>query len=176
VTIESEEGTILSDVEPLSKKLQGGSDGFNGQFLTFPVGSYQYVVSGINPGDETTVIVDVPPGTVVNSYFRFGPTPDNLQPHFYEFLWDGQTGAQISGTTIVVHHIDGARGDDDITPNGVIVDPAAPALLSDQPPGSRDGCSVAQTVSSQMGLLNLFVPLLPAFAVGLRSLRRKKNK
>jgi hypothetical protein len=177
VTIESEEGTILSDVKPLSKKVQGCPDGFNGQFLSFPVGSYQYVVSGINPGDETTVIIDFPPGTIINSYFKFGPTPDNPQPHCYEFLFDGQTGAQIFGTTAVVHHIDGARGDDDLTPNGVIVDPAGPALLSDEPPNtSGNGCSMAQTVSSQTALLNLLVPLLPAFAVGLRGLRRKKKK
>jgi hypothetical protein len=178
VTIESDEGTVLSDVKPLSKKLQGCREGFKGQFLSFPVGSYQYVVSDLlNPGDETTVIIDLPPGTIVNSYFRFGPTPDNPQPHCYEFLFDGQTGAQIFGNDIIVHHIDGARGDDDLTPNGVIVDPAAPALLSDEPPSiSGNGCSIAQTVSTQTALLNLLIPLLPAFAVGLRSLRRKKGK
>jgi len=177
VTIESEEGTTLSDVKPLSKNLQGCPEGFDGQFLSFPVGSYQYVVSGLNPGDETTVIIDLPPGTIVNSYFKFGPTPDNTQPHCYEFLFDGQTGAQISGTNVVVHHIDGARGDSDLTPNGVIVEPGAPALLSEEPPSrSGDGCSIAQTVSSQTALLNLLIPLLPAFAVGLRSFRRKKNK
>jgi hypothetical protein len=176
VTIESEEDTVLSDVKPLSKKLQGCPDGFEGQFLSFPVGSYQYVVSGINPGDETTVIIDLPPGTIINSYFKFGPTPDNPQPHCYEFLFDGQTGAQISGTSVVVHHIDGARGDDDITPNGVIVDPAGPALLSNEPPATGNGCSIAQSVSSQTALLNLLIPLLPAFAVGLRGLRRKKRE
>jgi hypothetical protein len=177
VTIESEDGTILSDVKPLSKKLDGCPEGFNGQFLSFPIGSYQYVVSGINPGDETTVLIDLPPGTILNTYFKFGPTPDNPKPHCYEFLFDGQTGAQIFADNVVVHHIDGARGDDDLTPNGVIVDPAAPALLSEEPPGTQgNGCSIAQTASTQIALLNLLIPLLPALVVGLRSLRRKKGK
>jgi hypothetical protein len=177
VTIESEEGTILSDVKPLSKAVQGCPVGLNGQFLSFPAGDYQYAVSLINPGDETTVIIDLPPGTIINSYFKFGPTPDNPQPHCYEFLFDGQTGAQISGTTVVVHHIDGARGDDDLKPNGVIVDPAGPALLSEEPPGTTgNGCSIAQTASTQIALLNILIPLFPALAVGLRTLRRKKKK
>lgn len=177
MTVQSEDGTILSDVKSLSKKLDGCPEGFNGQFRSFPIGSYQYVVSGLNPGDEATVVIDLPPGTIVNSYFKFGPTPDNPQPHCYEFLFDGFTGAQIFADNVVVHHVDGQRGDDDLTPNGVIVDPAAPALLSEEPPGTTgNGCSIAQTASTQITLLNLIIAFMPGLVVGLRILRRKKGK
>lgn len=175
---------MLSNVKALSKTLEGCPDGFDGQFLSFPVvGSYQYVVKGVEPGDPTIVIIELPPGTGTtktgspkyNSYFKYGPTPDNPKPHCYEFVYDGLTGAQINGDTIIVHHVDGMRGDADLTPNGVIVDPAAPALLSDEPPSTKtDGCSLAQPVSSHAALLNILIPLLPAFVVGLRGLRRKR--
>jgi hypothetical protein len=176
VTVMSEENTVLN-ARAENKNLKGCPEGFKGKFLSFPIGSIDYVVRGLDPGGATDVIIELPPGTIVNSYFKYGPTPDDVQPHCYEFLYDGQTGAQISGGTIIVHHIDGARGDDDITTNGVIVDPAAPALLSNGPPGvSGNGCSIAQSALSQTALLNLLIPLVPAIAVGLRTLRRKKNK
>jgi hypothetical protein len=178
VTIESELGTTLQG-GPLGKTLEGCPEVFNDQFLTFPVGAYEYFITGLNPGDATTVVIELPPGTVVNSYFKFGKTPDNDQDHCYEFLFDGVTGAQIMNGTIVVHHVDGERGDDDLTPNGVIVDPAAPGFLSDEPPppdtGNRNGCSLASTVNSGSAVLNLFIPLIPVIAVGIRYLGRRRR-
>jgi len=176
VTIESELGTTLQG-GPLGKTLNGCPEVFNDQFLTFPVGAYEYFITGLNPGDATTVVIELPPGANVNSYFKFGKTPDNFNDHCYEFLFDGQTGAQIMPNgTIVVHHVDGERGDDDLTPNGVIVDPAAPGFLSDTPPGTGNGCSLASTVNSGSAVLNLFIPLIPAIAVGIRYLGRRRIK
>ncbi len=179
VTIESEPGTTIQG-GPLGKNLEGCPEVFNDQFLTFPVGAYEYFITGLNPGDATTVIIDLPPGTKVNSYFVFGKTPDNPNDHCYPFLFDGTTGAQIMDGTIVVHHVDGERGDDDLTPNGVIVDPAGPGLLSDEPPppdtGNRNGCSLASTVNSGSAVLNLFIPLIPVIAVGIRYLGRRRIK
>ena len=45
--------------------------------------------------------------------------------HWYEFLYDGQTGAVIVGNTITLDFVDGHRGDDDLTANGMIVDEGA---------------------------------------------------
>ncbi len=73
----------------------------------------------------------LPEGTVIDSYFKFGPTPDNPDPHWYEFLYDGETGAEIDGTRIIVmHFVDGKRGDDDLTANGKIVDIGGPSISS----------------------------------------------
>jgi len=181
VTIESEPGTTIQG-GPLGKTLNGCPEVFNDQFLTFPVGAYEYFITGLNPGDATTVVIDLPPGVNVNSYFKFGKTPDNFNDHCYEFLFDPQTGtgAQIMNGTIIVHHVDGERGDDDLTPNGVIVDPAGPGFLSDEPPppdtGNRNGCSLASSVNSGSAALNLFIPLIPAIAVGVRYLGRRRKK
>jgi hypothetical protein len=56
------------------------------------------------------------------TYRKYGPTPDNPTPHWYDFMWDGTTGAVITGNTITLHFVDGQRGDDDIQANGTIVD------------------------------------------------------
>ena len=42
--------------------------------------------------------------------------------HWYEFLYDGQTGNEINGNVITLHFVDVMRGDDDLTSNGIIVD------------------------------------------------------
>jgi surface protein with Ig-like domain/HYR domain-containing protein len=63
----------------------------------------------------------IPPGIQPNTYFNFGPTPDNRVPHAYEFLFDGTTGAEFLPGGVLLHYVDGQRGDNDLTVNGVIV-------------------------------------------------------
>src|SRR5262245_21528121 len=56
------------------------------------------------------------------------PTPDQQTPHWFRFDFDGAAGAQITGDRITLHYVDGERGDLDLTRNGIIVDPGAPAF------------------------------------------------
>ena len=180
MTIESELGTTIQG-GPLGKTLEGCPEMFNDQFLTFPVGAFEYFITGLNPGDATTVVIKLPPGTVVNSFFKFGKRPGDDKDTCYEFLFDPLTGtgAEILNGTIVIHLIDGELGDDDLTPNGVIVEPGGPGFLSDEPPppdtGNRNGCSLAFTVNSGSAVLNLFIPLIPVIAVGIRYLGRRRG-
>ena len=89
-------------------------------------------------------------------------------------MFDGFTGAEILSDRVILHFIDGERGDGDLVPNGVIVEPGGPAFLSDEPIEVSGGCALVQTVESGSGLLNLLIPiLLLAMAIGLRILRRK---
>ena len=68
---------------------------------------------------------------MVDMYYKFGRTPENPVDHWYEFLYDGETGAEINGNVITLHFVDGKRGDDDLdSTNGVIVDPGGPALIN----------------------------------------------
>jgi len=103
----------------------------------FPLGFFGLEVDIPNAGDATTVEMTLPPGIDINTYYKYGPTPDNLAPHFYQFLYDGTTGAELfdddgDGTNdrIVLHFVDGQRGDHDLIVNGMIVDPGAPALAA----------------------------------------------
>jgi hypothetical protein len=103
----------------------------------FPAGSVAFELHNVAPGGSATVTMRLPAGTPVNTFYKFGVelTDDPLTPlderavdHWYEFLFDGTTGAQISGRTITLHLVDNGRGDADPRP-GIIADPGGPAFV-----------------------------------------------
>ncbi len=77
-------------------------------------------------GSSATVVLTYPePLPAGTRYYKFGRTQANPTPHWYVF-----SGAVISGNTITLTLTDGGAGDDDLTANGVIVDPGGPALAA----------------------------------------------
>ena len=73
----------------------------------------------------------LPKGTNPDFYLMYGPTPKIPYDHFYDFVYDGKTGAVLSGDTITLHFIDGQRGDDDLTANGeIMVSPGSYVFIS----------------------------------------------
>ena len=92
------------------------------------------------------------------SFYQYGPTTDNPTPHWYEFMFDGETGAQIfpnvtvtapdgrqvSRDFIRVVYADGKRGDNDLAVDGVVTVTAGAAS---QPVSSGSG----------NGALNLYI-------------------
>ena len=102
-------------------------------------------------------------------YYKFGSTPTNPVPHWYEFNYDGETGARrLANGEIILHFVDGKRGDNDLTANGRIVDPGGPAVFRNQPPQGDDssgggGCSLSEGSTMTQSIFNLlfvFVPVL----------------
>jgi len=81
-------------------------------------------------GGSATVTLYLPEGATPTAYYKYGPTHVDPEPHWYEFMYDGQTGAQIGGNVVVLHFEDGQRGDNDLTSNGIIVDPGGPAVYA----------------------------------------------
>jgi hypothetical protein len=78
-------------------------------------------------------------------FYKFGPTPDNPVDHLYEFSFNGETGAEFSGNEVILHFVDGKRGDSDLTKNGIIVDPGTPAIKASNAgasSGGGGGCSL----------------------------------
>jgi hypothetical protein len=74
-------------------------------------------------------------GTLPSAYFKYGYTPDNRSLHWYNFAYAGTTGAQFIPSNqagvpnqVVLHFVDGQRGDDDLAINGSIDEPGAPAV------------------------------------------------
>jgi FG-GAP-like repeat len=108
--------------------------------VTFPVGFLRFTVAGVALGGATAVTITLPGGVKIADYYKYGPTPDNLLPHWYRFAFDGATGAEIHGHVITLHLIDGQRGDDDLAANGTIVDPGAAAGVV---PSVRASCAAA---------------------------------
>jgi autotransporter-associated beta strand protein len=126
--------------------------------LTSLANPIEFKVTGLTNGAATTVeylIAKADQNRKYNTYVMFGATADNLTPHAYEFLYDGQTGAELFDTNgdgftdkAVVHFVDGLRGDSDLTVNGEIQDPGAPGI-SNTPVGlSIDVNNVVQITGS----------------------------
>jgi len=96
------------------------------QGVDFPIGFFDFTVSGVAIGGSVVVTLYLSPGVVVNTYCVHGPTPGDPTDHWHSFMFDGQTGARIFADRIELHFVDGGRGDRDLTANGIIVDPAGP--------------------------------------------------
>ena len=96
--------------------------------VSFPYGFFEFSVNGIAAGGAATVTIYLPAGASPTTYYKYGATPANHSPHWYEFLFDGQTGAEISGNVITLHFVDGQRGDDDLLANGAIPDQGGPGF------------------------------------------------
>jgi hypothetical protein len=98
----------------------------NAPMVRFPCQFFEFEIKGLANGGATTLTIYLPAGVSYDTYWKYGPTPDDHQSHWYEFIFDGKTGAEISGSVITLHFMDSKRGDDDLTANGSIVDQGGP--------------------------------------------------
>lgn len=92
--------------------------------ITFDQGFYSIKLGNVSP-DPIAVVLGVPedqPLKQANRVYKYGPTSDNPVPHWYDFMYDKSTGtgAVINGSMVMLVFVDGQRGDDDLTKNGVI--------------------------------------------------------
>ncbi len=126
LTVISRPGTALVEVQaeapPESGSVPEGVD--------LPLGGLSFACRDLEPGQGTSISIIVHGSQSFNSYLKFGPTPEDPEPHWYDFHYDGVTGARFEGNRITLFLKDGLRGDDDLQVNGTIIDPGAPA--SDQ--------------------------------------------
>ncbi len=101
--------------------------------MTFPQGFFSFKESGLNPGQSTVLTITLHSRDVrLTEYYKYGPTADSPTNHWYAFLYNGSTGAEIiqgsSTTTIKLHLVDRGMGDDDPQANGEITDAGGPAV------------------------------------------------
>ncbi|HMT19781.1 MAG TPA: hypothetical protein PKE20_00805, partial [Promineifilum sp.] len=130
VTLATPDGTELTNVTAIENPAPGTEP----EDTEFPAGFIEFGINGLASGGATTGEIFLEGGVTAETYYKYGPTPGNPTDHWYEFLYDGTTGAEILADKIVLHFVDGERGDSDLTANGVIADPGAPATLT--PPAS----------------------------------------
>lgn len=112
----------------------------------FPYGVLDFTVTRVALGGSIEVTLSFPePLPEGTSYWKFGGTPTTPEAHWYEIP------AVIEGSTISYTLTDGLTGDDDLAVNGVIVDPAAPAVYNPTvtppppaptPSSSSGGCTI----------------------------------
>jgi hypothetical protein len=113
--------------------------------VDLPVGAVSFTLGGLLPGATTVVSLRMPQDVPVNSWWKYGHEHSGDDPHWWNFTYDPatgtgakfstkHTGSATTGdvhtqTTVTLFLKDGARGDDDLTANGVIVDPGAPGFV-----------------------------------------------
>ena len=134
VTFESPEGTSLTDVQAIDNP--SPDDMPEGSNLTH--GLYDFTISDVEPGGSVTLTLYLPADASPDSYLKYGPTPDDETDHWYEFVYDGVTGAEINDNVITLHFVDGDEGDDDLTQNGMVIDAGGPMVDSGTAPDSDD--------------------------------------
>jgi hypothetical protein len=126
--------------------------------LTSIANPAEFKITGVGLGQATTVeflLAKADQNRKYNTYLMSGKTATNPTTHLYEFLFDGQTGAELFDTNsdgftdkVVVHFIDGQRGDNDLTVNGEIQDPGAPGIADNALSLSKDINNVIQVAGS----------------------------
>lgn len=125
---------------------------------SFPHGLFDFTLANCPLGGTVTVTITypsaLPAGTV---YWKYGPTPGNPSPTWYEMP------ANIAGNTATFSITDGGLGDDDLTANGGIVDQGGP--------GAPDAAGTADIPTLSEWAMLVLLSLLLGFS-GWR-LRRK---
>ena len=133
VTIASPAGTSIRNITTEDNPNKSNAPSTE-EFL---YGFFEFTIDGVDIGGATTITLYLPVGASIDTYFKYGPTINNPTNHWYEFLYDGQTGAEIiSGNVISLHFVDGAKGDDDLTDNGIVIDVGGPATAIKSSGGS----------------------------------------
>ncbi|MCP5097073.1 MAG: DUF11 domain-containing protein [Chloroflexi bacterium] len=120
VTFTTDPNFTLTNVQAIPNPSPG--DAPNDPFW---FGHFAFEITDVPVGGAAMVDVTLPWGGV-RSWWKYGPTPDNAAPHWYDFTFNGTTGAEINGNVVTLHFVDGGRGDSDRSANGVIVDPGGP--------------------------------------------------
>ncbi|MBA4368067.1 MAG: hypothetical protein C0403_10580 [Desulfobacterium sp.] len=129
VTIESPMGTSLSNCQATDNPSPDDSPAE----IDFSYGFFNFTISGIGPGDSTTLKLYFPADAVLETYYKYGRTPNNQTDHWYEFLYDdGETGAEIDSINKIIslHFVDAKRGDDILTQDSMVVDLGGPGTSS----------------------------------------------
>jgi hypothetical protein len=100
--------------------------------LQFPFGYIEFDVTAAFPfgtflGAAATLTISGAGLGSADHYYNYGPTPANAMPHWYDFLFNQKTdGDNATGTGmansggLVLHLLDGGRGDDDLSKNNDI--------------------------------------------------------
>jgi len=177
VILETDPGLHLTKVRTIDNPSPFDTPEVVGGTLAFEQGFYSFNIENVAVGGSATLIMTLPEGRTQTNYFKYGLEPDDnpaqVSQHWYLFDYDGQTGAEIQGNRIILHFVDGGRGDSDRQANGVITDPGGPAALtlssgSAASGGGGGGCTTLITVNEKLPFPVDFALLLS----GLFVLRR----
>ncbi len=150
---------------------------------TFPFDLFDFKIVGMTPGASTQVRMRLPDAVQASGYAKYGPLSTAATAVWYDFAYDGTTGARFSGNVVTLYFVDGRRGDDDLAANGEIIDIGGPSGIvysgvvtggGDIPveSGGGGGCTIGRP--GQPGDHSL--PVLVMLAAGVIWYRRRRVK
>ncbi|GAB4512143.1 MAG: hypothetical protein Tsb0026_15830 [Sulfuricaulis sp.] len=146
------------------------------QSVLFNNGMFQLTMLGSMSATGHALTVYDGAATRPTHYYAYGPTSGNPAPHWYDFAFDGETGAEIKNDRILLHFVDGKRGDDDRTENNSITHTGAQAVLT--PTASTDaqsgGCSI--TAKSSQASRGGDWALVSVFLIVLAIVRKRTRR
>jgi len=128
--------------------------------VDFPLGVFNFEAVLPFAGIAVDVGLILPAGVIPQTYYMYGPTPDDINPHWYEFMYDESTetgaiifgdvsftspvdGSQIKRSVVRLKFKDGARGDADLLANGVVATSGSPVIANSQSSGSSGSGSLS---------------------------------
>jgi hypothetical protein len=118
VTFAADAGTVFEAFDAIENPSPDDSP----PEVEFPWGFYEFRLTGIERSGAFTVTLILPQDAVANTFYMYTATGEEGSPHWYEFLYDGQTGAEINGNVITMHFVNGDRGDGDTSANNTSID------------------------------------------------------
>jgi hypothetical protein len=136
-------------------------------------GILTFTATGVmGPAGHTVTLLH---GSAANPdyYYAYGKTPDDPTDHWYDFTFDGTTGAEIRGDRVVLHFVDGRRGDDDLTANNSITHTGTAVLTAESNTTESVGCTIAATSAQTTGNGDW---ILIAMFLAFVALVRKRNR
>ena len=130
VTLYTSSGTIenLTAVPESSMPTEGKPN------LQFPHGFFEFEITGLALGETVTVTLELPTNVPEGTqYWKYGPTPTDPTPHWYQITMGSDDGDNIITITLT----DNGLGDDVLTgQDGIIVDQGGPGNPFPTPSGS----------------------------------------
>ncbi len=98
--------------------------------IEFPLGFFDFSIAGMGIAGSASVSLYVPEDFIPDTYYKFGKEYVYSDPWWYEFVYDDASGAEFQSNRIVLHFIDGVKGDDDLSENAFITDIGGPGTFS----------------------------------------------
>ena len=169
VTLALDPGLELVDVKAIENPAASLPDG-----VDFPQGFFEFNIAGVEPGESVEMSViwhSEDDNNWPNSYWNYGPTPDNPTDHWYNFDFDDTTGAEMDENFMILVFVDGERGDADLTANGQIHDPGGLAIYTTPTALSLSHMQSQAPIERYAGAL-----LALLLVAGLLLARRRKEK
>lgn len=117
--------------------------------VRFPMGMFSFMIVNLQAGAAVDLDLLLHRFLPIDRYYQYGPTAGLNQDHWYLFKYDGATGAEFfvpaQTTRVLLHFVDGERGDGDLAANGVVSDaggPGASSSAGSSSGGSSSGCFI----------------------------------